>query len=196
MTWTEEELREMAEADAEIEADHSCDLEFSKQLDQYAKEHDPSVDPKTRRKRQWNRAYYKLHKDAILASNKLYRDAHKDEINERRRTDSLYKAREKIRKQDYYYRNAVELRRKDRERNAAKRALNPPKERPKLSEEERRKRQREARARYRAAHREEIRQRERERYANDPECRERHKARSRKHYWKKKKEGDANVISE
>lgn len=79
MTWTPEELAEMAAADAEIEANFELtedEIRASDELDAAALKTSGSVRNKLR-----ERLYYQEHREAICARRRAYYWAHREEIS-------------------------------------------------------------------------------------------------------------------
>lgn len=170
INWTEEELREMAAADAAIDAEGQIevDMELSRQLDRQAQ--DDRLDHRHRRKLQWQRDYYAKHRERINAQN----EASKLRRGYVRKVDP---ARNKARCADWYARNRERVLLEERQRIA-----DDP----------------EYRERRLAQHRESYQRNKdrwnatrRQRRANDPEYREKINAQKRAAY-QKKKEGAAN----
>lgn len=116
--WSEEELREMAEADEAISRECVVDLELSRRLDLAAR--DQRRDDKSRRQRAWMREYYRKYPERFAAYRKAYWERHGAERNEARRKNPECRARHRAQSHDYYERNREEILRRQRERRAKK----------------------------------------------------------------------------
>ena len=98
MSFTEEELAEIAAADADIEATFcSADVRacaaISAELDRLAKYSD--IDNDRAKKNEQQRRYYQDHKAEIAEQQRRYREAHKDEIAEyQRRYQEAHKTKQ------------------------------------------------------------------------------------------------------
>ena len=82
MPFTPEELAEMAEADAEIEASfhlEQADLDLSLELDRQA--HFDGLSPEKQKVAAQQKAYREANKDKVAAQQKAYREANRGKYN-------------------------------------------------------------------------------------------------------------------
>ena len=106
MLFTDQELAEMAAADAEIEAS-SCldkdDLERSSRLDRLAKLE--SLSPEKRKVAEYQKAYREANREKVAAQKKAYYEANREKVAERQKA---YREanREKVAAQQKAYREA------------------------------------------------------------------------------------------
>lgn len=218
--WTEEELREMAAADAAIDSERQAlvDMEMSRRLEQQAR--DDRRDNAHQRKLEWQREYYRKNREKILEQNRASvartgyarkRDPernkascadwyarNRDRVNlerrQRRAEDSEYRERCNQMEREGWDRNKEQYNARRRQRRAE-----DPEFRDRVNEQKQsyyqknRDRIRAYQKQYYQDNRERILKQRQQRYLRDEKFREANNARSKAwyHKHKKKKEGDA-----